>query len=132
MTARPRILVTGSRDWDNRDLIARALRYHFQAYPDAILVHGAARGADSLAAEYWAGLVPNPGERVEAHPVTSRDWELNPRRAGLDRNLYMISLGATIGLAFQRGRSPGTQHCLEHMIAAGIPVYPHAYQEPKR
>jgi len=45
-----RILVTGGRDYADPDAIMQALCRLPEA---ATLVHGAARGVDSMAADYW-------------------------------------------------------------------------------
>ncbi|MFD3594360.1 SLOG family protein [Nocardia sp. NPDC058640] len=141
-----RLLVTGSRNWTNRPIIYESLRLawrHLQRdEPNDVpitLVHGAAQGADTIAAEMWANRSVWYGRRppVEPHPA---DWDhCDPtcrhapryRRdgtrycsaAGPRRNLEMIAAGADLCLAFPLGRSIGTQHCIRHARAAGIPVW---------
>jgi hypothetical protein len=105
---------------------------HLQPGP-ITLVHGAAEGADSLAAKLW-GI---KGWPIEPHPA---DWDhcdptcKHPPRyrrdgtpycpaAGPRRNLEMIRLGADLCVAFPLGKSIGTQHCMRHARAAGIPVW---------
>ncbi len=102
-----RILVTGSRDWDDWRTITGALiqgRRDFS--PDEIptVVHGCARGADFLAAQAARKL----GWHVEDHPA---GWERHGRRAGPRRNAEMVALGAGICLAFIKDGSPGATHC---------------------
>jgi hypothetical protein len=58
MTAR--ILITGSREWTDTARIRAVLAYHRHAFPDAILVHGDARGADRIAAGIWRGWDCSP------------------------------------------------------------------------
>ena len=50
---RQRILVCGGRDFDDRELMGSVLNPLIRGYdgPDKTLVHGAAKGADSLAAD---------------------------------------------------------------------------------
>ena len=84
----PRILVTGSRTWDDAGVIAGVLAGHYR--DDAMLVSGACpRGADALAEEYW-GLL---GGKVERHPA---DWDRFGKRAGFRRNAEMVNAGATV------------------------------------
>jgi hypothetical protein len=51
-----RLLITGSRDWTDRQVIRDALAEAWaELRPgEIVLVHGAARGADSIAADVWA------------------------------------------------------------------------------
>jgi hypothetical protein len=113
-----RILVTGSRDWDDEQAIRDAIAdVAMMQGDDFILVHGAARGADSLAAQVvdgWGGKA-----RTEAHPA---DWHGEGRAAGILRNQRMVDLGADICLAFPKGESRGTRDCIRRAEKAGIPV----------
>jgi hypothetical protein len=121
-----RILITGSRDWADHATIRSALLQaiadiQHTAHPDCALVtvvHGAARGADTIAARIATAL----GCHVEAHLA---HWERYGRRAGHVRNAEMVNLGADICLAFPRGVSRGTRGCVELARKAGIPVRIH-------
>jgi len=62
---RLRVGVTGGRDYDNFHMVVHALR---QMPEDAVLVHGAAKGADSVCAEWWVDI---QGREAEPHPA---DW----------------------------------------------------------
>lgn len=113
-----RLLVTGSRDWTDRALIADALRaaYHyFDGARDTILVHGAARGADKLAKGIWN----NQGLPDEPHPA---DWKQYGKAAGMIRNREMVLLGADLCLAFPLFNSIGTLGCMKVAELAGIRV----------
>jgi hypothetical protein len=121
-----RILITGSREWDDADRIRAVLAYHRQAFPGAILVHGNARGADHIAARIWKSW----GLPTEAHPVTDAEWERS-RGAGHARNRRMIEAGADVCLAFIRNNSPGTTRCVQWALEAGIPTYPHSQSDPQ-
>ena len=119
MSAKPsRILVTGSRTWEDAGVIEGVLAgYHSDG---AVLVSGACpRGADALAEEYW-GLL---GGEVERHPA---DWERFGKRAGRRRNAEMVNAGADLCVAFIRDNSPGASHCAGLARAAGIPVEVHS------
>lgn len=82
---------------------------------DVIVVHGAARGADTLAAQY----AETHYYAVEPHPA---DWEGFGKRAGHVRNAEMVLLGADICLAFPHPSSKGTLDCIDQAWRAGIPV----------
>jgi hypothetical protein len=116
-----RILVTGSRDWTDRDtirhaLIDAALGARMDLY-QVTVVHGAARGADRIAGE----IAREYGCRVEEHPA---QWQDGPS-AGPRRNAHMVALGADLCLAFPHGESRGTRDCMRRAQAAGIPVHDH-------
>lgn len=124
-----RVLVTGSRTWDDAGVIAGALAGHYR--DGAVLVSGACpRGADALAEEYWRLL----GGEVERHPA---DWDRYKKRAGYVRNAQMVNLGADVCAAFlmpcadprctkpRPHDSHGGSHCAGLARAAGIPVEIH-------
>ncbi len=107
-----RILVTGSRQWTDRQSIAAAL---LEARDNSgsedehriVVVHGGARGADLLA-HYWA---VKWGWITEAHSAGS-----DPKA----RNQRMVDLGADVCLAFAKSWASGTGHCARAARKAGI------------
>lgn len=132
MTAR--ILVTGSRRWDRPDRIEQVLKGirdqpHFA---DALLVHGAARGVDQMAAAVWmsfGGLVkPIPARWSQCAPscppqhLRTRNGFRFCATAGHRRNQRMVDEGADLCLAFSRDDSTGTADCVRRAQAAAIPV----------
>ncbi|WP_433520111.1 DUF2493 domain-containing protein (plasmid) [Nonomuraea sp. CA-143628] len=122
--ARPfRVLVTGSRRWDDEGVIHLALSELLFQHKTIVLVHGdCSRGADRIA-DQWAAF-RNAGEwtpvLVERHPA---DWN-GPagRGAGYARNAEMIALGADLVLAFIVDASRGASHAADLAEKAGIPV----------
>lgn len=80
----------------------------------ATLVHGAATGADSLAAEWWGDIQERP---TEAHPA---DWDRHGKAAGPIRNQEMVDSGLDLCIAFPGGR--GTADMIRRCEAAGVPV----------
>lgn len=114
-----RILITGSRDWADRDVIRRALIRAGQdahVHPQGVtVVHGGARGADQIAGE----LAGEFGCMVEVHRA---DWDRYGKAAGHRRNAEMVALGADVCLAFPLGESRGTRGCMALAEKAGIPV----------
>jgi hypothetical protein len=109
-----RVLVTGSRTWQDAGVITGVLAAHYR--DGAVLVSGACpRGADALAEEYWELL----GGEVERHPA---DWARFGKRAGFRRNAEMVNAGADVCVAFIAADSQGASHCAGLARAAGIPV----------
>jgi hypothetical protein len=109
-----RILVTGSRDWDDEETIYYALRDDVPFLDrQPVVVHGTAKGADSIADAAARAL----RYRVERHPA---NWQINGKRAGFIRNAHMVNLGADICLAFIRNGSRGASHTAALAEQAGI------------
>ncbi|MEE1812673.1 SLOG family protein [Streptomyces sp. BE133] len=121
-----RVLVTGSRNWDDDRAVWRAIASavldNASATVPVVLVHGACpRGADAHAAA-WADLASVDGRRpvtAEAHPA---DWERHGKAAGFRRNAEMVRLGADICLAFIKDGSRGASHTAALAEKAGIPT----------
>lgn len=113
-----KLLITGSRDWNNRVVMDRALfSYWYEADrpSDIVLIHGNANGADKMAAQVWA----KQGFAVRAVPA---DWETFGKRAGIMRNLAMLNEEPEHVLAFIKNNSPGASHCAAEAERRGIPV----------
>jgi phage major head subunit gpT-like protein len=111
-------MVTGSRDWGDKSVIDRALfNYWYTAGrpKDIVLVHGAAKGADLLAAACWTGQ----GFFDEPHPA---DWDGLGKRAGIVRNIEMLNTGPEHVLAFIKNNSRGASHAAAEAERRGIPV----------
>lgn len=106
-----RVIVCGSRGWTDREQIANRL---FDLPPGSTIVHGAAKGADRIAAQEGQKL----GHLIEEHPADWRDG----KRAGFFRNERMAKLGADLCLAFWDGRSKGTSMMVDLAEKHGIPV----------
>lgn len=138
-----RILITGSREY--RDLteasaaLARVLQYLDLAPHEAVLVHGAAQGADTVLATAASAM----GMGTEAHPAqwsfhegcSCKDHSKRCGFAGFRRNTYMLSLGADFCLGFPlhpeqlplgtptKNTSRGTWNMLRSAASAGVPTY---------
>lgn len=81
--------------------------------PIKMLIHGAARGADTLAAEWAAAR----GVTAEAYPA---NWDLHGRSAGPIRNRRMLRKGKPdVVIAFPGGA--GTADMIRQAKAAGVP-----------
>lgn len=119
MSAPFRILVTGSRDWTDVDLLEGLLAMAVYQRVPAVIVHGACpTGADAIAA-HWARRCRHIGVTEEPHPAL---WRQHGRAAGPRRNAEMVGLGADLCLAFIRNGSRGASHCALLAERAGIPV----------
>lgn len=107
-----RVLVTGSRDWDNESMMRRALNEY---PPGTVLVHGDAPGADRMAQRIGRerGFIDEP------HPAK---WRTHGKAAGPIRNDAMVGRGADVCEAFPGPESVGTWDCVERCKRAGIPV----------
>lgn len=110
------VLVCGSRDWGDPDIIYECLdSIAFQHDGRVKVIHGAARGADQQASAAARSL----GLREESFPA---DWRGKGKRAGILRNLEMLDCKPDAVLAFQRNGSTGTQHTIDEARRRGIPV----------
>lgn len=119
---RKRLLITGSRDWPNQPAIAAAIlqQWHEWGRPPMTIVHGGAKGADTMAEESLSGDLLERGYlRVEVHHA---EWEIHGRAAGPIRNAQMVALGADACLAFIHNGSRGATGCVALAEGANIPV----------
>lgn len=115
-----RILVTGSRDWTDKQAIVDAVMDLNNWYPidwdEVVIVHGACpTGADKIADDFAEAY----GLQVERHAA---NWSLHGKAAGPKRNQKMVDLGADIVLAFPKGTSKGTRNCIKAAEKAGLRV----------
>lgn len=138
-----RVLVTGSRDWSDWNMIRNTLLAlnDNEAYVDYMLYHGAARGADTMTAytvehdgEVKDEATPNRDNRfvhwsVRAFPA---EWDLFGKRAGFLRNEQMVNtiladadrrdgtVDNVVCVAFIQNHSRGATMCADLAEKAGI------------
>jgi hypothetical protein len=110
-----RVLVCGGRNYDDYPGLAAWLdRFHAERGPVAVLIHGGAKGADSLA-ERWAMARGISIARYDA------DWERHGRAAGPIRNKQMLDEGKPdIVVAYPGGR--GTANMISQARSRGVAV----------
>ncbi|MFE0647461.1 SLOG family protein [Streptomyces sp. NPDC059534] len=135
-----RMLVTGSRDWDDVPGIGAALEEALRvAGPRPLLVvHGDCPSGADWHADHYARWLRGKGRKVdvEQHPAQghpTQDFGPWPG-AGPRRNAFMVSLGADLCLAFigpctsprcrrtEPHPSHGASGCADLAEAAGIPT----------
>jgi hypothetical protein len=111
-----RVLVTGSRYWTDAVAIKERLVevQGDRSSRSMTLVHGAAPGADTIA----AGIADRLGWTVESFPA---EWERFGKAAGRIRNQLMVDHGADICLVFPLPQSRGTWDGPRRAKRAGIP-----------
>lgn len=122
-----RVLITGSRDFDDPAAVTRVhmVMNMVLALCDLLgqkltVVHGACpSGADQIV-DVWARAHQYAGVTVEAHPA---DWARHGRRAGPMRNEKMVDLGADLCFGFLKNNSSGTQNCLSLARNAKITTF---------
>ncbi|WP_089177297.1 DUF2493 domain-containing protein [Bosea sp. AS-1] len=109
-----RLLVTGGRDFTNRELAFSALNKLDAENCIDVVIHGAAKGADTLAARWCAAM------NVPVWPFPA-EWRRHQNAAGPIRNQRMIDEAAPSHvLAFSGGN--GTADMVRRARAANIPV----------
>lgn len=122
------VLVCGSRGWlDPKPIVRDLNRLLASSGGDLIVIHGAARGADSIA-RGWAVAHADRGAVNDPHPA---DWDRDGRRAaGPRRNRRMLDVLAghratgrnVFGLVYRMpGKSSGTDDMAGLLKDAGVP-----------
>lgn len=135
-----RVLITGSRDWPNRNTVWRALGdqlLHPGAADGLTVINGMCPTGADLHAHEWYLTHASKWVHEDPHPA---DWERpcdsncyhKPRTkngrpycpmAGHLRNQEMVDTGADVCLAFPLEDSRGTKDCMKRAKKAGIPVF---------
>lgn len=114
-----RVLITGSRDWDDVRAVTEALmqaRIRFRDdEPFTLVSGGCPTGADRIGESLWSGI----GD-IERHPA---DWQAHGKRAGFVRNAEMVALGADLCLAFIKNGSKGASMTADLAEKSGIKTW---------
>lgn len=113
-----RLLVTGDRNWKDEGIIHAVLTLMADTYPDLVVIHGGANGADSIAGDI--------AESLEIKTLEFKaDWNKHGRAAGPIRNQRMLDEGKpTAVMAFHKDlrSSRGTLDMCRRARSANLPV----------
>lgn len=114
-----RVLVCGGRDYDDWDELSEELTYLLGDHDITAIIHGGAKGADSLAGEFAKNCIPPIQEIVFS--VGPSEWKRHGKFAGPIRNQKMLDEGKPdLVVAFAGGR--GTADMVRRAKAANVPV----------
>lgn len=117
-----RILICGSRDFDDQELFDRVMSHLPPEYfPIEAVMEGGAEGADRMAREWALEYRDYYGFQ---YLLFRAEWDKYGRSAGPRRNARMIAEGRpTLVIAFySQPTSRGTDNMVQQAQAAGIPV----------
>lgn len=111
-----RVIVAGSRGYDNREEFHRVMCAYLKRFDAPILfISGAApSGADDFIIR-WCKRYNYPCLQMPA------DWDLNGKAAGFIRNTEMAKIASHV-LAFYDGESRGTGHMIDLAIKEKLQV----------
>ena len=112
-----KILVCGDRQWSDRQTIYRILLPYATQTPPVTILHGGARGADTLAGQIAQEL----GMEVRA---VRAEWQRYGKGAGPRRNEEMLSEHPALVIAFHNdlAKSKGTADMVRKAQKRGIAV----------
>jgi hypothetical protein len=107
------VIVCGGRGFSNKAMLERALDHLHAKHNFSLVIHGAYRGADTLAGS-WAA-----SRHIEVLPVPAQ-WKLQGKRAGPIRNAEMLTKDPELVIAFPG--NAGTEDMIDQAEAAGVKV----------
>lgn len=84
------ILVSGGREYEDYETVNKYLSYFKIKYKNIIIIHGAARGLDSLAAS-WVLNQKNKNIKDIPFPISNEEWTKYQNYAGPRRNTIMLN-----------------------------------------
>lgn len=110
-----KFIVCGGRDFHGRARVFAVLDAALAAYADDLMiVHGGARGADSIAGEWCSS-------RMVPCLIVPAQWEKHGKAAGAIRNREMLRWNVSGVIAFPGGR--GTADMIAAARSAGVTVW---------
>lgn len=101
-----KIIVSGSRDFSDYNLLKTTLDSFIENHPDnhIVIISGTARGADKMGEKY----ARERGYQLLSYPA---DWKRYGKMAGFIRNGIMAKNGDAL-VAFWDGESKGTKNMI--------------------
>lgn len=120
-----KLLVTGSRKFDNYEALKKAIEevILLQNKNITILLHGGATGADTLA-QYWAEENQIPTQIIKP------DYEKHSNKiAPLIRNKELVKLADCTLALYANNRTGGTWYTSQETIKAKKPLYEYLGKE---
>jgi hypothetical protein len=117
-----KIIVAGSRDFNNRTLLFNKLDEILDRYNISEIISGTAKGADTLGEQY----AEENSLKCTEFPA---EWNLYGKGAGHKRNLLMGEY-ADYAIVFWDGKSKGTKNMINTMKKLKKPVIVINYNEP--
>lgn len=136
-----RVLVTGSRTWDDIEtldaMLETVLVYARSQGLKLVVIHGAHRPKKEEVSEgTWEHPLRsvdwlthlwciNSGVKEDPHPAKWTSGGQYNSEAGKDRNVFMVKeRNADICISAMRGVTSGTAHCTRMAKKEGIPIVP--------
>lgn len=124
------VIVCGSRNWTDAEVIRADLDRLTQRYEDILVIEGGAPGADRIAGE-WCEVGAVLPCRLVLHQQIPADWEKHGKAAGPIRNQQMLERllrfqeeGWDVAVwAYPLPDSRGTKDMINRAWGAGVPVW---------
>ena len=114
-----KLLITGSRNFDNYELLKQAIEevQKRQGEKITIVLHGGAKGADTLA-QNWAN------ENKISTQIIKPDYKkYNGKLAPLQRNKELVKLADCTLAFYTKNRTGGTWYTSQKTIESQKPLY---------
>jgi hypothetical protein len=120
-----RLIVAGSRTFDDFKLLCKKLDALTAKAKKVILIHGGAPGADRLSEEWFRKRWKQDQEKFKTYEIHHPDYEKYPAKvAPIKRNSSMVRSAGEKGClaAFWDGKSHGTRDIIMKARKAGLQV----------
>ena len=109
-----KVIIAGGRYFDNYSLLVEKCDHYLKNQKDVEIVHGGAKGADTLAGTYCLA-------RMLKVKVFHADWKKHGNYAGPIRNKQMADYADCL-IAFWDGKSKGTKNMITLAQVNGLKV----------
>ena len=125
-----RIIVCGSRTFDDLLFLARKLETRTRNLKEVVIITGAQVTIDKEGRKYGADYLAEKWALSKGHTVVRyhADWNKHGAKAGPIRNSEMVKESeAKVLIAFWDGKSPGTEDVVAKARKAGLKVIIYKY-----